>query len=141
MTADRQHQQLTKDECLRLLASVPFGRIVFTSGALPAVRPASHLMLNGELIIRAGLGAAITPTADGAGVVVAYEADQVDPDRLSGWSVTVIGRARQVADEALADRYRGSLWRWSSGEPDRVITIAAEVVAGFRMNPVPETAA
>lgn len=141
MIPDRQFAELTKEESLRLLASVPFGRIVYTSGALPAVRPAGHLVLGGELIIRAGLGAAITPTADGAGVVMAYEADQIDPERLSGWSVMVTGRARQVADEALATRYSESLCQWASGGKDTVITITAEVVAGFRIDPVPEKAA
>jgi hypothetical protein len=141
MTPDRHYEELTRDECLRLLAGASFGRIVFTSAALPAVRPASHLVVGGELITRAGLGSAITPTAGGAGVVVAYEADQIDSDRLCGWSVMVIGRAHQVTDEALAARYRESVCQWGSGEPDTVISIAAEVVTGFRMGAVPETAA
>ena len=78
-------QRLDRDEAMRLLATVDYGRVVFTLNALPAVRPVNHLVDDGQIIIRTRLSSAISivvGTAD-PGVVVAYEADKFDP-RASG---------------------------------------------------------
>jgi hypothetical protein len=132
-----QHAQLSRQECLRLLGRVPYGRAVFTSGALPAVRLASHLVDGEHLAIRASLGEAVSPAADGTGPVVAYEADQVDTVGWSGWSVVVVGRAALVADEELAARYRECLNQTRIDEQaDQVITISLELVTGHLLNPV-----
>jgi hypothetical protein len=131
-------RSLDEDACLRLLGSVPFGRIVYTSAALPAVRPVSHLVLGGQIIVAASLGAAIRPAAGGAGPVVAYEADRIDHDRGLGWSVVVLGRARLVTDGAAAARYRTALSpSWPSGENSEVIAISAELVTGYQIRETP----
>jgi hypothetical protein len=110
--------------------------VVFTSGALPAVRLASHLADDEQIVICASLGTAASPAPNGAGPVVAYEADQVDAARRSGWSVVVVGRAALVADEQLAARYRESLGpAWADEQASQVITITAELVTGYLMNP------
>lgn len=139
MTPVRRLAQLTRADCLQLVGSVPFGRIVFTSRALPAVRVVNHLMLGEQIIIRASLGAAISSEADGTGTVVAYEADLFDPAERLGWSVVVVGRANRVTDTELAARCRESLSPWVDGETDQVIAIAADLVTGYRMIPVPTT--
>jgi hypothetical protein len=135
MPAIGQRVQLSQAVCLRLLGSVSYGRVVFTSGALPAVRLASHLADRDQIIICASLGAAVTPGPDGTGPVVAYEADQVNADQWSGWSVVVVGRAALVTDEQLAGRYRESLRpAWADEQASQVITIAAELVTGYLVN-------
>jgi hypothetical protein len=136
MPAIDHRAQLSRAECLRLIGSVPFGRVVFTSGALPAVRLARHLAVDGQIVLCASLGAAVRPAADGTGPVVAYEADLIDGAQLAGWSVVVVGRAALVADEALAARYREALDPARAGqETSQVITITTEVVTGYRLNP------
>ncbi|MGP4095485.1 pyridoxamine 5'-phosphate oxidase family protein [Nonomuraea sp. KM90] len=47
---------MLEPEALRLLARVPFGRIVFTRQALPAVRPVNHLVVDGQIVIRSNPG-------------------------------------------------------------------------------------
>ncbi|MDQ2876842.1 MAG: pyridoxamine 5'-phosphate oxidase family protein [Actinomycetota bacterium] len=141
MTADRQRAGLTRDECLRMVGSAPFGRIVFTVGALPAVQPVAHLLDGAQIIIRARLGAAISSAVHGSGTIVAYQADRIDPVQRAGWSVVIIGRAHRVTSEAQAARYRESLPPWIDGEMDEVIAIDADVVSGFRILPVPSLAA
>lgn len=137
MAAIGHRVQLSRAECLRLLASVPFGRVVFTSGALPAVRLACHRADGEQIIIHASLGNAVSPGPDGTGPVVAYEADQVDAAGQSGWSVVVVGRARLVTDEKLAVRYREQLGAaWVDERASQVIIITPELVSGYRMNPV-----
>src|ERR1700733_7986205 len=136
MAAIAQRVQLSQAECLRLLGGVRYGRVVFTTGALPAVRLASHLADRDQIIICASLGAAVSPGPDGTGPVVAYEADQVNADQWSGWSVVGVGRAAVVADEQLAARYRESLRpAWTDEQASQVITITAELVTGSRIGP------
>jgi hypothetical protein len=136
MAAIGHSVQLSRAECLRLLGSVPFGRVVFTSGALPGVRLACHLADGEQIVIHAGLGNAVSPGPDGTGPVLAYEADQVDAAGQSGWSVVVVGRARLITDKKLAARYRDSLGpAWVDEQASQVITITPELVSGYLMNP------
>lgn len=91
----REVVELDRDEAMRLLASVDHGRVVFTRAALPAIRPVNHLVVDGRVIGRTRLTAkvsvAVRSSAD-AGVVVAYEADDLDPRRRTGWSVSCCPR-------------------------------------------------
>ena len=136
-----QLAEVTRAESLALVASVPFGRVVFTARALPAVRLVAHLVDGGQIIIRASLGAAFTSAVHGSAAVVAYQADLIDPGRRAGWSVVVIGRARRVTSEVHAARYREALPPWIDGEMDEVIAIDMDLVTGFRILPVPSLAA
>lgn len=72
---------LGRDEALALLGAVCLGRIVFTRHALPAVRPVSHLLDNGTIVLRTHPDAALAALARRLPmheVVVAYEADAID---------------------------------------------------------------
>ena len=142
MAAIDRRVPLSHPECLQLLGRVLYGRVVFTAGALPAVRLASHLVDGGQIIICASLGTAVSPGPDGSGPVVAYEADQVNADEWSGWNVVVVGRAALVTDEQLAARYRALLRpAWADEQASQVITITAELVTGYLVNGKAPTAA
>jgi hypothetical protein len=130
----RRLVELPPDEAIRLLGSVSYGRIVFTNRALPAIRPVNHLVDRGDVIIRTHLGAAVM-TAATEGMVVAYEADAIDPDTRVGWSVVVTGIARVVAEPVQAARYQHLLHAWVQTGParDQVIRIRPDLVTGFRL--------
>ncbi len=134
----RELAELPKDEALRLLASVPFGRVVFTARALPAVRPVNHLVDGSRIIIRTSLGSALSTDVDDVGTVVAYEADEIDPVTRQGWSVVVVGRALPVTDGLLSARYRQALQPWAAGHRDEVIAISTDMVTGYRLLPPDE---
>ncbi|MGW2661832.1 pyridoxamine 5'-phosphate oxidase family protein [Nocardia tengchongensis] len=122
-------------EALRLLASVPFGRVIFTRDALPAVRPVNHLVEDGEIVIvRTRLTSRLTSTvrAD-SNVVVAYEADDIDPIEQLGWSVVVTGIARPVTDPARVARYEALLRPWVDGMMDSIVAIEPTLVTGVRL--------
>ncbi|MCS0604893.1 pyridoxamine 5'-phosphate oxidase family protein [Streptomyces sp. LP11] len=126
---------LDRAEALRLLGSVPLGRIVFTRRALPTVRPVNHVLDGGDIVIRTHEGAALTSRArqgDGTGVVVAYEADAIDPDTRLGWSVVVTGYARLVTDPAELGRVRTLLSPWApqEGGMDHAVRIRPDLVTG-----------
>lgn len=137
------HRRIDLDpvEALRLLDSVSLGRIVFTRQALPTVRPVNHVLDGGDIVIRTHDGAALTAhtrRGGGEGVVVAYEADAIDPDTHLGWSVVVTGYARLVTDPADLARVRTLLTPWAPGEGmDQVVRIRPSLVTGVLLTDTP----
>lgn len=131
--AMRRLVELDQDEALALLAGVAFGRIVFTSRALPAIRPVNHLVDHGEIIIRTHLGGVISDAIGGTGVVVAYEADEIDARERLGWSVVATGYARPITDPDDVTRFEASLTPWVDRALDTVIRIRPEIITGFRL--------
>ncbi|WP_225094552.1 pyridoxamine 5'-phosphate oxidase family protein [Streptomyces sp. CoH27] len=139
----RRRVELDRAEALRLLASVPLGRIVFTRQALPTVRPVNHILDDGDIVIRIHEGAALTSHAwqdPGTGVVVAYEADAIDPVTHLGWSVVVTGYASLVTDPRELARIRSLLPPWAPQQGmDQAVRIHPELVAGVLLtSPVEE---
>nr|WP_244313479.1 pyridoxamine 5'-phosphate oxidase family protein [Streptomyces zinciresistens] len=131
--APRRRVELDGAEALRLLGSVSLGRIVFTRHALPTVRPVNHALDGGDIVIRVHEGAALVSSAARAGdpgVVVAYEADVIDPRTHLGWSVVVTGYARLVTDPADLVRCRALVRPWVEQAMDQAIRISPEVVTG-----------
>ncbi|MFD3732062.1 pyridoxamine 5'-phosphate oxidase family protein [Streptomyces sp. NPDC058632] len=92
-------RELGRQECLRLMGTVPVGRIVYTRRALPAVLPVNFgLDEDGSVLLRTAVASELVRAIDGA--VVAFEADDVDAARQAGWSVVVTGPAAVVTDPA-----------------------------------------
>ncbi|RDI55287.1 pyridoxamine 5'-phosphate oxidase family protein [Nocardia mexicana] len=133
--AGRVLLELDRAESLRLLAGVPVGRVVFTRNALPDIRPVNHLVDDdGTIVVRTRITARFTSAIRGnSPVVVAYEADDIDPVRRVGWSVVVTGFARPVTDRDRIARYEGLLHSWVDKVMDTVIAIEPEIVTGIRL--------
>ncbi|MFJ5777040.1 pyridoxamine 5'-phosphate oxidase family protein [Streptomyces sp. NPDC093094] len=132
----RQSHELDRFEALRLLGGVSLGRIVFTDRALPQIRPVNHVLDGEDIVIRTHAGAALTlqtSLADGQGVVVAYEADSIDPDSHAGWSVVVTGYARLVTEPDELARYRTMLRPWVDRAMEYAVRIHPELVTGLRL--------
>jgi uncharacterized protein len=126
-------EHLPRDECMRLLASVPVGRIVYTRQALPAVALVKFAMLDGDIFIRADAGGELAAAARGA--VVAFEADSVDTVGHTGWSVTVVGHSRAVAgSEQIQDLERIAHAPWAPVKQDQYIRVSSTIVHGRRLN-------
>jgi Pyridoxamine 5'-phosphate oxidase len=126
-------QALDDVEAIRLLGSVSYGRVVFTIKSLPAIRPVNHVLDEGRVIIRTRLTSAISGALrSSGGVVVAYEADSIDPQTRSGWSVVVTGRADTVTDPDQVLRYERLLHPWIN-HADTVVAIEPEIITGFRI--------
>ncbi|MET9635193.1 MULTISPECIES: pyridoxamine 5'-phosphate oxidase family protein [Streptomyces] len=129
-------EELSADEALHLLGTAELGRIVFTRHALPAVRPVNHVLDAGDIIVRVQDGstlAALLATQQGAGVVVAYEADDIDPGEHLGWSVVATGYATAVTDPEEIERYVRLLEPWAAGSASGAIRIRPDLVTGFRL--------
>jgi hypothetical protein len=126
--------QLPRDECLRLMGSVPVGRIVYTRQALPAVELVNFALDHGDIVVKTDGGSKLAAATRNA--VVAFEADCVEPDKHTGWSVTV-GVSREVTDAAEIARLRQTgLSSWAPGTREHFIKSSLTIVNGRRLSGV-----
>jgi uncharacterized protein len=126
-------KQLTRDECLRLMASVPVGRVIYTRQALPAVELVNFAIDDGNIIIRTDRSGKLAAATRGA--VVAFEADSLDLDRHVGWSVTAIGQSQEVTDpDEIGRLEKLGLSSWAPGEREHFIRISPEILNGRRLS-------
>ena len=131
---DSALKRLSRAECLRLMASVPVGRIIYTRQALPAVELVNFALDDdGDIIIRTDRSGKLAAATRGA--VVAFEADSVDTDHHVGWSVTAIGHSHDVTGPDEIDRLeRMGLSSWAPGERDHFIRISPGILHGRRLS-------
>jgi nitroimidazol reductase NimA-like FMN-containing flavoprotein (pyridoxamine 5'-phosphate oxidase superfamily) len=126
-------QRLNDAEAIRLLATISYGRVVFTIKSLPAIRPVNHVIDEGRIVIRTRLTAAISAAVRAShGVVVAYEVDSIDPRARTGWSVVATGRAHTITDPEQVWRYEQLLHPWIN-HADTVVAIEPEIITGIRI--------
>lgn len=132
---DRSRLQiLSPAECLRLLSSVPLGRLVYTYAGLPAIRLVNFVLDDDTIVFSTGEGDKFR--AAERGDVVAFESDDVDIERHLGWTVTAIGHLSVVsADEAVALRRTVALHSWMPMDDPRLVRLGIESVQGRRLVP------
>ena len=123
-------RELDQQECLRLLAKAPVGRIVHTRQALPAVLPVNFCLDgDGSVLLRTSAASELARAVDGA--VIAFEADEVDAARNAGWSVVVTGRATVVTDPGEQKRLaRVGPIPWVPSPEEVFVRICPELVTG-----------
>jgi uncharacterized protein len=125
-------EQLSKAECLRLMASVHVGRIIYTRRALPAVELVNFAFDRGDIVIRTVGGGKLAAATQHS--VVAFEVDCLDEAQRSGWSVTAIGQSREVTEPGdIARLQLMGLTSWVAGEQDHFIRISPEILTGRRL--------
>jgi nitroimidazol reductase NimA-like FMN-containing flavoprotein (pyridoxamine 5'-phosphate oxidase superfamily) len=130
--AQHDSTELTRTESLSLLPTVPFGRLVFTEGALPAVIPVNFVLDPAGVVLRTAADSSVARIADGS--VVALQADDVDTARRTGWSVTVVGQARTVRDPVELARLSAlPLQPWVAGERNTFLVVGIGIVTGRRI--------
>jgi uncharacterized protein len=121
---------LPLEDCLRLLGSVPVGRIGFHSDGEMLVLPVNHVVDGQSVVFRTASGSKLS-AAEGQSHVV-FEADDYDAGRRAGWSVLVNGDAQVVYDDAEIEALdRLALDSWAD-ETDRPcwIRIRPDSVSG-----------
>jgi len=120
---------LPAGECLRLLKSVPVGRIAYTKNALPAVEPVRFALDGRHIVIRVDPGSVLSSALHHT--VVAFEADHVDFDTHRGWSVTIVGNAREVVDPHEIRRLQAiGLTSWAVAGDGYFFRIMPGIVTG-----------
>ena len=85
---------LDRADCLRRLALAGVGRVVTTVGALPAIFPVNYALLDDDIVFRTEAGTTLAAAVLDA--VIAFEIDDIDRWSTTGWSVVVVGHAREI---------------------------------------------
>jgi nitroimidazol reductase NimA-like FMN-containing flavoprotein (pyridoxamine 5'-phosphate oxidase superfamily) len=125
---------LSRPECLALLEKESLGRVGVSIDALPAILPVNYRVLDDAIVLRTAPGTKLTAALQGA--VVAFEVDNADEEAHTGWSVLVVGRARQVSEPDELERAGAlGLRPWAPGSHDHFVAIAIEQISGRRIPP------
>jgi nitroimidazol reductase NimA-like FMN-containing flavoprotein (pyridoxamine 5'-phosphate oxidase superfamily) len=123
---------LDAHECLRLLRTVPLGRLVFTDAGLPAIRLVNFFVDGDTLVFTTAAGDKLR--AAERGDVVAFEVDEIDGDRHLGWTVTAIGHLSVVPADERAEILRVvPLHSWAPHHGEYLIRLGLESLAGRRL--------
>lgn len=122
--------QWDRAECLRRLGRAGMGRVSTTVAALPTIFPVSYALLDDDVVFRTMAGT--TRAAAVRDAVIAFEIDAVEPWSTAGWSVVVVGHAREITSaDQIARAERLPLSRWQDGgAPETLLRISTEVITG-----------
>jgi nitroimidazol reductase NimA-like FMN-containing flavoprotein (pyridoxamine 5'-phosphate oxidase superfamily) len=127
------HVGPSREECLRLMASAPVGRIIYTRRAMPAVELVNFTMDGADIVVRTSASGKLAAAIRGA--VVAFEADNYDPATRTGWSVTAVGQASEVTDPARIERLRTTgPHPWVPGDHPYFMRISPGMLSGRRVS-------
>lgn len=124
---------LSTEECLRLIASVPVGRVGFVADGEIVMLPVNHLVEGPDLVFRTAQGSKLSAAEQQN--VAAFEADHFDEQARTGWSVLVSGRAEAIYEEAEIERLdRRGLRPWPDAvERSSWVRIRAVSMTGRRI--------
>lgn len=134
---ERVIEEMDTEECLRLVSPGGVGRIAYASGGGLAIRPVNYRVIDGSVVFRTtehgALDEDLRTGIDGAEYRVAFEIDELDPERQQGWSVLVQGPAHHLTEaerEAYGD---AGLVTWAGGEREMYVRITPSSVTGRRV--------
>jgi uncharacterized protein len=135
-TAPRGVVELSREECLELLAAATFGRVVLSSGSrqTPIIRPVNYRFdrASQSVVFRTGGGSKFHALARSATAL--FEIDAIEPSQRSGWSVIVGGVTEQVTRPAEVRRLEQlGVESWAAGERPFWIRLRARTVSGRRI--------
>jgi len=124
---------LSYQECLRLAASQPVGRVAFADSGDIQVFPVNHCVVGDTIAFRTADGSKLGAAVQHA--VVAFEVDGYDADRRTGWSVLIKGRVVPVDDLALLRKLDHSgVQPWNDRVPRPTwVAVRADTVTGRRL--------
>jgi nitroimidazol reductase NimA-like FMN-containing flavoprotein (pyridoxamine 5'-phosphate oxidase superfamily) len=129
-------EELSGDDCYRLLATQQIGRLGVNAEHYPLIFPVNYAIDRGVIVVRTHPGTKLT-AADHANVT--FEVDEIDQRTRGGWSVLVRGLAEEVTSAhraELVERTRASgAQPWAPGEHGRWLRIIPQAISGRRIVP------
>jgi nitroimidazol reductase NimA-like FMN-containing flavoprotein (pyridoxamine 5'-phosphate oxidase superfamily) len=127
--------ELTREECLELLARHRFGRLaVIGTGDAPVIRPVNYVFdtASQAVVFRTAQGSKLHALLQAA--TAAFEIDEIDEATRTGWSVIITGVAEEVTRPTDRDRLAGlGLEPWVPGPKPHWMQVRAWAVAGRRI--------
>ena len=131
---------LSREECLRLLASHSFGRLAVSIGeGAPVLRPVNYVFdePSQSVVFRTAAGSKFHALLRSAEAT--FEIDGIDEHARTGWSVIMIGVTDEVTGPSQISRLdRLDLDSWAPGHKAHWVRIHAWTVSGRRIVLPPE---
>ena len=129
--------ELTRAECLHLLATGSIGRVAVTIGApsRPVIRPVNYVFdtVSQSVVFRSTPGSKLYALLHST--TACFEADDIDVAARTGWSVIIQGVTEPVRDATELRRLgRLALHSWVAGPESQLIRIRARTVSGRRVS-------
>jgi nitroimidazol reductase NimA-like FMN-containing flavoprotein (pyridoxamine 5'-phosphate oxidase superfamily) len=126
-------EYLGPPECWSLLSLHPVGRVGVLVDGAPEVYPVNHAVDGATIVFRTDPGNKLRALERSP--LVCFEADGLNLDALTGWSVLVKGRAVEiVAPEELEQAERLPLRFWALGDKSHWIRIVPDEITGRRIH-------
>ncbi|MCC5949651.1 MAG: pyridoxamine 5'-phosphate oxidase family protein [Nitriliruptoraceae bacterium] len=124
---------LTYAQSMALLRSRAIGRIAYLDAGQPTVVPVNHLVDGSSVVMRTMAGGKLDAAV--VGHAVAFQLDDHDPARGTGWSVLVRGRADLLEDVERIAHLETELDSWAIDEGGEAawIRIVPDEVSGRRL--------
>src|SRR5437763_11953272 len=99
--------ELSREECLELLAANGVGRLGVSGKDAPVIRPVNYAFdePSQSVVFRTALGSKFYTLLRQN--TAAFEVDGLDPDRRSGWGVIIVGATEEVTNPSDVRRLDG----------------------------------
>jgi hypothetical protein len=124
---------LTEEQCRALLRTEVVGRIAVSVGALPAIFPVNYTVVDDDIVFLTGEGVKLRSALENT--VVGFEVDRLDPALNYGWSVLVVGVAKEVTAGEREQLGPLRVSPWAGGDRTHMVRIHLEMISGRRIVP------
>jgi hypothetical protein len=115
---------LALEECWALVGASGVGRVGLTFGGVPRIIPVNYSVAGDVIYFRTAPGTLLN---DVTLQKVAFEADAIDPETRSGWSVCVVGSGFESGGGGP------DVDSWAPGSRERRYRIVPDEVTGRRL--------
>jgi nitroimidazol reductase NimA-like FMN-containing flavoprotein (pyridoxamine 5'-phosphate oxidase superfamily) len=126
-------EDLSREECLSLLADHSLGRVAGVVDGRPFVFPVNYAVHADSVVFRTSQGTKLAGAGFGR---VAFEIDGMDESHQTGWSVIVQGVGTEITDalDGQSELLRRlELQPWVPGDRSHWVSIRAESITGRRI--------
>lgn len=123
---------LDVEECFDLLGTQSLGRLAYVVDGAPKIMPLNYALYQGSVVFRTGYGDVLDLLHRRQ---VAFEVDNGDPTKRTGWSVIVAGVAEEISNPAELELVgQLPLRPWAPGHRDHYVRILSTAVTGRRID-------
>lgn len=131
-------QELSQEECLRLVSPGGIGRVAFDGAPGPTVLPVNYRVLDGTVVFRTREGGAMDQDLRsglrGVDIKIAFQVDHIDETTKEGWSVLIQGAAHHVPEDEVAALAGAGVQPWAGGERQHYVRVIPVRVNGRRIH-------
>jgi hypothetical protein len=126
--------ELSREECLELLAAHRFGRLAVVMNGAPVIRPVNYVFdqASQSVVFRTARGSKFHALLHAA--KASFEIDGIDEAARTGWSVVIQGVTAEVTVPNDIGRFdRLGLQPWAPGPKPHWVHIRASTLSGRRI--------